>query len=103
MDVLVQGSGGVLGWPEPGCRCASCQRARAAGISRAPARIIVDGTVVLGGQTPGWEDGTRQQPAGYQVTRLPHAWEVTAPDGARLLCAVPGAGAPVAAGRDGAL
>ncbi len=96
MDVLVQGSGGVLGWPEPGCRCASCQRARAAGISRAPARIIVDGTVVLGGQTPGWEDGTRQQPAGYQVTRLPHAWEVTAPDGARLLCAVPGAGAPVA-------
>jgi adenosylcobinamide kinase/adenosylcobinamide-phosphate guanylyltransferase len=95
MDVLVQGSGGVLGWPEPGCRCASCQRARAAGISRAPSRIIVDGTVVLGGQSPGWQDGTGQQPAGYQVSRLTHAWEVTAPDGARLLCSVPGAGAPV--------
>jgi adenosylcobinamide kinase/adenosylcobinamide-phosphate guanylyltransferase len=95
MDVRVQGTGGAFGWPEPGCRCASCQRARAAGISRAPSRIIVDGIVVLGGPTPGWEDGTRQQPAGYQVTRLTHAWEVTAPDGARLLCSVPGAGAPV--------
>jgi adenosylcobinamide kinase/adenosylcobinamide-phosphate guanylyltransferase len=26
---------------------------------------------------------------------MTHAWEVTAPDGARLLCSVPGAGAPV--------
>jgi adenosylcobinamide kinase / adenosylcobinamide-phosphate guanylyltransferase len=94
MDVQVQGSGGVLGWPQPGCRCASCRRARAEGITRAPSRVVIDGTVVLGGLTPGWEDGTRRQPAGYQVTRLPRAWEVTAPDGTRLLCSVPG-GAPV--------
>ncbi|HEY4466093.1 MAG TPA: bifunctional adenosylcobinamide kinase/adenosylcobinamide-phosphate guanylyltransferase [Streptosporangiaceae bacterium] len=95
MDVRIQGTGGVAGWPEPGCRCASCQRARAAGVSRAPSRVIIDGTVALGGQTPGGPDGTWPRAAGYQVTRLTHAWEVTAPDGARLLSAVPGAGAPV--------
>lgn len=95
MDVRIQGTGGVAGWPEPGCRCASCQRARAAGVSRAPSRVIIDGTVALGGHTPGGPDGTWPRAAGYQVTRLTHAWEVTAPDGARLLSAVPGAGAPV--------
>ena len=26
MRVLVEGSGGASGWPEPGCRCASCLR-----------------------------------------------------------------------------
>ncbi|HYZ57533.1 MAG TPA: bifunctional adenosylcobinamide kinase/adenosylcobinamide-phosphate guanylyltransferase [Streptosporangiaceae bacterium] len=94
MDIRIQGSGGVLGWPEPGCRCASCLRARSAGISRAPSRVIVDGTVALGGRTPGWAGGTRREPTGHQVTRLPGGWEITAPDGARLFCAVPGGAAP---------
>ncbi len=26
MRVLVEGSGGAAGWPQPGCRCASCLR-----------------------------------------------------------------------------
>lgn len=94
MDIRIQGSGGVLGWPEPGCRCASCLRAQSAGISRAPARVIVDGTVALGGQTPGWTGATRREATGHQVTRLPGGWDITAPGGARLFCAVPGGAAP---------
>jgi adenosylcobinamide kinase/adenosylcobinamide-phosphate guanylyltransferase len=57
--------------------------------------VLIDGTLALGGQTPGWTGVTRREPGGYQLTRLPGGWEVTAPGGARLLCAVPG-GAPAA-------
>ncbi len=47
MQVRIQGSGGVRGWPEPGCRCASCQRARTGGTGRAAFSVIVDGSLRL--------------------------------------------------------
>jgi adenosylcobinamide kinase / adenosylcobinamide-phosphate guanylyltransferase len=78
MEVRLAGTGGGGGWPLQGCGCASCARLRAAGQSRSPARVIVDGAFQIGFEEP---------PAGYQVLRMPGAWDVTAPDGGRLLVA----------------
>jgi adenosylcobinamide kinase / adenosylcobinamide-phosphate guanylyltransferase len=78
MEVCLAGTGGNGGWPQRGCACASCARARAAARSRAPARVVVDGVLHVGAGQP---------PAGYQVRRLPGAWAVTGPDGGRLLVA----------------
>ncbi|MGA2825113.1 MAG: bifunctional adenosylcobinamide kinase/adenosylcobinamide-phosphate guanylyltransferase [Streptosporangiaceae bacterium] len=107
MYVQVHGSGGPRGWPEPGCRCASCQRARSAGPGRAPFRVVVDGALRLegphaaalagdslagdslaGGEpVPEVAVRTAGEPGGYRVARLAGGWDVTAPDGRRLLCA----------------
>src|SRR6185437_11973222 len=45
---LVEGSGGTAGWPQPGCRCASCLRQAAAGNARMPSTIVVDGQLRIG-------------------------------------------------------
>ena len=45
MRILVEGSGGSSGWPEPGCRCASCRRQAAAGNTRGRSTIVVDDIV----------------------------------------------------------
>jgi adenosylcobinamide kinase / adenosylcobinamide-phosphate guanylyltransferase len=110
MRVLVEGTGGARGWPEPGCRCASCRRRAADGGARKRSAIVVDGVLRL---AAGAGEPTA---AGYQVRRLPDArgsegsggpagsdagsggpagsdagsgglggWDVTAPDGGRLL------------------
>jgi adenosylcobinamide kinase / adenosylcobinamide-phosphate guanylyltransferase len=122
MRVLVEGSGGASGWPEPGCRCASCHYQAMDGSVRRRSVIVVDGVVRLGidgagdggagrdgaGGDGAGGDGTRDEefPEGYLVRRLPDArdpgraggWDVTAPDGGRLLYpAGPGA-VPVPAG-----
>jgi adenosylcobinamide kinase / adenosylcobinamide-phosphate guanylyltransferase len=89
MQVLVEGSGGSAGWPEPGCRCASCLRHGADGHARKESTIVVDGRLRLGaGSGAGKEGGA----AGYRVRRVADAraggtggWDVTAPDGGRLL------------------
>jgi adenosylcobinamide kinase / adenosylcobinamide-phosphate guanylyltransferase len=118
MYVQVHGSGGPRGWPQPGCRCASCLRAGANGPGRAPGRVVVDGFLQLAGPRltvlpgagpdqprgpdgPGglpaeWDPGTERGLAGYQVRRLPGGWDVTAPDGARLLAGT-GTGSAVTA------
>ena len=109
MQVLVEGSGGSSGWPQPGCRCASCLRQAANGTVRIRSTIIVDGRVRLGVGDAGVGDagvgnggvGDAGDAAGYGVRRLPDAgggregrsapdggpggWDVTAPDGGRLL------------------
>ena len=58
MRVLVEGSGGSAGWPEPGCRCASCLRQAAAGNTRERSTIVVDGRLRLGAGTEAGEAGT---------------------------------------------
>jgi adenosylcobinamide kinase / adenosylcobinamide-phosphate guanylyltransferase len=78
MEVCLAGTGGSGGWPQPGCGCASCARVRTSGRTRTPARVVVDGVLLVGSGRP---------PAGYREQRLPGAWEVTAPDGGRLLAA----------------
>jgi adenosyl cobinamide kinase/adenosyl cobinamide phosphate guanylyltransferase len=96
MRVLVEGSGGAAGWPQPGCRCASCLRAELDGSIRARSTIVIDGVVRLG--VGGAEDigdaGAGSGGAGaYRIQELadarsqgkPGGWEVTGPDGGRLL------------------
>ena len=90
MRILVEGSGGSAGWPEPGCRCASCLRQAVDGNTRKKSTIVVDGQVGLG-------IGASHDTAGYRVDAIAGGWELTAPDGGRLLYpAGPGA-APVPA------
>jgi len=91
MRVLLAGTAGSGGWPQPGCQCASCSRARRAGRSRAPAQVIADGVLRIGaGHAPG---DSRPAAAGYRVQSVPGGWDVTGPDGARLLVA-DGSGQP---------
>jgi adenosylcobinamide kinase / adenosylcobinamide-phosphate guanylyltransferase len=127
MRVLVEGSGGTTGWPQPGCRCASCLRQAAAGNARMPSTIVVDGQLQLGpgyeGISPEMERHETGNPVrsdavkpgvhgvargtgrvGYRVRRVPDlrdgeageaggtggaggagGWDVTGPDGGRLL------------------
>jgi len=121
MRVLVEGSGGAAGWPQPGCRCASCLRQELEGNIRVRSTIFIDGLVRLGaGDAAGAEDGRATvgdagggdarggdarggdarggdargaNARGYRVRRLadardpaePGGWDVTGPDGERLL------------------
>jgi adenosylcobinamide kinase / adenosylcobinamide-phosphate guanylyltransferase len=87
VDALLTGTGGADGWPQPGCRCASCLRAGAAGMHRRPGGVVVDGTMEFRpGQAPMQGTG----PAGtaaHRIDAVPGGWEVTGPAGARLLLA----------------
>jgi adenosylcobinamide kinase / adenosylcobinamide-phosphate guanylyltransferase len=82
VEVRLAGTGGDRGWPRPDCRCASCERARSAGRARAPTRVLVDGVL---GIDPGTPPAPGPGASGYLVERVPGAWVVTGPDGARLL------------------
>jgi adenosylcobinamide kinase/adenosylcobinamide-phosphate guanylyltransferase len=87
VDALVIGTGGTCGWPEDGCRCASCMRARSAGLRRAPGRVLVADRleVVPGRPLP---PGTGPNPtADMRVERLAGGLDITGPDGGRLLLA----------------
>jgi len=108
MRVLVEGSGGAAGWPQPGCRCASCLRCQSDGSIRVRSIIVIDGLVRLGveGATvegagiegagiegAGVEGAGGRDAGGYRVLPLADArhqgetggWDVTGPDGGRLL------------------
>ena len=118
MRVVTVGTGGTAGWPEPGCRCASCLRAASAGSPRTPSMIVVDGRLRLGsagtspgqnpgegpgqnpGEEPGQNPGEERRIDGFAVRGLADAgdrdtlggWDITSPDGGRLLyAAAPGA------------
>lgn len=87
MDVLLTGTGGAGGWPLPGCRCASCRLAGSAGLRREPGRVVVDGVVEFApGQPPSWGTGSPSA-AAHRIDTVPGGFEVTGPDGARLLLA----------------
>ncbi|RFU39146.1 bifunctional adenosylcobinamide kinase/adenosylcobinamide-phosphate guanylyltransferase [Actinomadura logoneensis] len=69
MKIELPGTAGPEGWPAPGCRCASCARARAAGISLTPTRALLDGVPL------------------ETLPRLdvPGGWDVRVPSGHRVL------------------
>ncbi len=121
MDILVTGTGGARGWPEPGCRCASCLHATAGASepTRARSTVLVEGVLRLGvadeagagvvaGEGAGVVAGEARAVEGLRVLGLADArggaagaaagevrgggsgatlggWDVTGPDGARLL------------------
>jgi adenosylcobinamide kinase/adenosylcobinamide-phosphate guanylyltransferase len=115
MEIRLLGTGGRDGWPQPGCRCASCARARSSGRHRNRAEVVVDGVLRLtpgepparvpsqetaaqetGAQETGAHAaGTREtgageaggRPGGHRVEEVAGGWSVTGPDGARLLVA----------------
>jgi adenosylcobinamide kinase / adenosylcobinamide-phosphate guanylyltransferase len=97
VDALLIGTGGDRGWPEEGCSCASCLRAAAAGIRRAPGQVVVDGQLLLvPGAPPQPANGNPPQPgngsSAYSVLEVTGGWDITGPDGGRLLAAAgPGA------------
>ena len=87
MHALLIGTGGAHGWPEDGCRCASCMRARQEGLHRRPGRVLIDGTLDFS-PTQQLMAGTRQPVlTDHRITRLPGGFELTGPDGSRLLLA----------------
>jgi adenosylcobinamide kinase / adenosylcobinamide-phosphate guanylyltransferase len=87
VDAFLTGTGGATGWPQPGCRCASCGRASAARIQRRPGGVLVDGTLEFRpGQPPAAGTGSLAA-AAHRIDAVPGGWDVTGPDGARLLLA----------------
>ena len=103
MQVQLIGTGGQDGWPRPGCRCACCARGRAAGRSRSATAVVVDGTLrIAAGQPPrpGQHGGGPAGRGRENVVRsVPGGWDITGPDGGRLLLAgQPGAVPGPAAG-----
>jgi adenosylcobinamide kinase / adenosylcobinamide-phosphate guanylyltransferase len=87
MRVLVEGSGGSSGWPQPGCRCASCLRSWTDGHIRKRSTIVVDDVLRLGGDGPerlggAWAGGLVN---GYRVEAIAGGWDVTSAAGERLL------------------
>jgi adenosylcobinamide kinase/adenosylcobinamide-phosphate guanylyltransferase len=87
MDVRFLGTGGEAGWPQPGCRCAACGRAAAAGSSRRPGAVLIDERLRIEPGLPprlADEDGAA---SGHRVEPVPGGWDITGPDGARLLVA----------------
>jgi adenosylcobinamide kinase/adenosylcobinamide-phosphate guanylyltransferase len=97
MDVQLLGTGGTEGWPRADCRCARCGRGRTAGRSRGAALVVVDGKLRIGPTGPGSIGSPAPPGEGHLVTQIPGGWDVTAPDGGRLLAAA----APWTAGLDG--
>ena len=116
MQILVEGSGGSSGWPQPGCRCASCLRQAAAGNAREQSTIVVDEIVRIGigdagaGRGDGDAGGGDAGGAGYRVVRVADreaggAGGLGPDDAGRGAAAVSGraGGGAGAAGGDGAL
>jgi len=87
VHVLLVGTGGERGWPEEGCRCASCLRATSEGIRRRPGQVLVDGMLEV---RLGWPTGMETVPSAtpaHRITRLPGGIEISGQGGDRLLLA----------------
>ncbi|MGW6501656.1 bifunctional adenosylcobinamide kinase/adenosylcobinamide-phosphate guanylyltransferase [Nonomuraea angiospora] len=82
MKILVSGTAGGAGWPEPGCRCASCA-GRPSG-HRRPFELVVDGVAGFPFDDP---------PSGYRACA--GGLGLVGPDGSALLCLPPGRPVPV--------
>jgi adenosylcobinamide kinase / adenosylcobinamide-phosphate guanylyltransferase len=81
MEIRFTGTAGPPGWPAAGCRCASCMRLRITSNERRGAEVVIDGQLRL---DPGREPGPAR---GYRIEPVPGGWDVTSPDGTRLLAA----------------
>ncbi|MBO0831555.1 MAG: bifunctional adenosylcobinamide kinase/adenosylcobinamide-phosphate guanylyltransferase, partial [Actinobacteria bacterium] len=87
MDALLTGTGGADGWPQPGCLCASCRRAIAAGLRRKPAGVLVDGIVEFRPGRPPRNVAGSSCVTAVHVEAVSGGWDVTGADGGRMLIA----------------
>ncbi|MFB4299460.1 bifunctional adenosylcobinamide kinase/adenosylcobinamide-phosphate guanylyltransferase [Actinomadura sp. NTSP31] len=71
MDIELRGSAAPQGWPEDGCRCASCGRLRARGVRHEPAMVLLDGVPL----------------DSCAVADVPGGHDIVAPGGGRVLMA----------------
>jgi adenosylcobinamide kinase/adenosylcobinamide-phosphate guanylyltransferase len=71
LELHLLGTAGPSGWPEPGCRCSSCTRMRAAKRRLEPTRVLLDGVPL---------DRCRRQ-------EIPDGFEVRTPREHRVLYA----------------
>ncbi|GII76028.1 adenosylcobinamide kinase/adenosylcobinamide phosphate guanyltransferase [Sphaerisporangium rufum] len=90
MKVLLSGTAGPYGWPEPGCACASCGRLPAG--HRAPTAVVLDDMVRLAPPAGLPLSPPADLPPGYRMTVTPDGHAVAGPDRARVLHAVPAGG-----------
>ncbi len=88
MKVLLSGTAGPYGWPEPACGCASCGRLSPG--HRLPTAIVLDDVVRLAPPAGLSLAPPAAMPKGYRMTVTPDGYAVSGPDRGRVLHAVPG-------------
>ncbi|WP_248959449.1 bifunctional adenosylcobinamide kinase/adenosylcobinamide-phosphate guanylyltransferase [Sphaerisporangium perillae] len=86
MKVLLSGTAGPYGWPEPGCGCASCRRLPSG--HRLPTAVLLDDVVRLAPPAGLPLAPPAALPKGYRVTVTPDGYAVSGPDRGRVLYAV---------------
>jgi len=69
MEVLLLGTGSADGWPNPFCRCASCEAERDAGRLRTPSSALLDATILI---DPGPEAPRAAERAGVPLDGVRH-------------------------------
>ncbi|MFC4532281.1 bifunctional adenosylcobinamide kinase/adenosylcobinamide-phosphate guanylyltransferase [Sphaerisporangium dianthi] len=86
MKVLLSGTAGPYGWPEPGCGCASCRRLSSG--HRLPTAVVLDDVVRLAPPAGLRLVPPAAMPKGYRMTVTPDGYAVSGPDRGRVLYAV---------------
>ncbi|WP_308250440.1 bifunctional adenosylcobinamide kinase/adenosylcobinamide-phosphate guanylyltransferase [Sphaerisporangium fuscum] len=86
MKVLLSGTAGPYGWPEPTCGCASCGRLSPG--HRLPTAVVLDDVVRLAPPAGLPLTPPASLPKGYRMTVTPDGYAVSGPDRGRVLHAV---------------
>ncbi|MEO3812388.1 bifunctional adenosylcobinamide kinase/adenosylcobinamide-phosphate guanylyltransferase [Sphaerisporangium sp. B11E5] len=86
MKVLLSGTAGPFGWPEPACGCVSCSRLSPG--HRLPTSIVLDDMVRLAPPAGLPLAQPASLPKGYRMTVTPDGHAVSGPDRGRVLHAV---------------
>ncbi|MDH2424588.1 bifunctional adenosylcobinamide kinase/adenosylcobinamide-phosphate guanylyltransferase [Sphaerisporangium sp. TRM90804] len=94
MKVLLSGTAGPYGWPEPACGCASCGRLSPG--HRLPTAVVIDDVIRLSPPAGLPLSPPATLPKGYRMTVTPDGYAVSGPDHGRVLHATAGedCGAP---------
>ncbi|MEU9885423.1 bifunctional adenosylcobinamide kinase/adenosylcobinamide-phosphate guanylyltransferase [Sphaerisporangium sp. NPDC051011] len=87
VKVLLSGTAGPYGWPEPTCGCASCGRLPAG--HRLPTAVVLDDVLRLAPPAGLPVTPPATLPKGYRMTVTPDGYAVSGPDRGRVLHAVP--------------
>ena len=75
MEVVLLGTGAADGWPNPFCRCASCEDARRCGVLRGQTSALVDDELLIdcGPEAPGATSRLGRTLAGVGHLLITHA------------------------------